>query len=65
MNAKIFHLTSQKKKTSHVLHLLLCIPTAGLWLIVWAICGLSNSIENRRIDREIEREIEREMAQKA
>jgi hypothetical protein len=57
MDAKIYHLTSQKKRTSHVLHLLLCIPTAGLWLIIWAICGLSNSMENRRIDRLIEKEL--------
>ena len=57
MDAKIYHLTSKKKMTSHVLHLLLSVVTAGLWLIVWAICGLSNSIENRRIDRLIEREM--------
>jgi hypothetical protein len=35
MNEKLFVLASQKKTTNHVLHLLLCIPTFGLWLIVW------------------------------
>ena len=45
---------SQKKKTSHVLHLLLSIVTAGLWAIVWIIVALSNSMENARIDRKIE-----------
>ena len=40
-------------KTSHILHLLLCIPTAGLWVFIWILCALSNSIERRRIDRQL------------
>jgi hypothetical protein len=34
MNDQLHYLTSQKK-TNHILHLLLCIPTCGLWLFVW------------------------------
>lgn len=30
-------------KTNHILHFLLCIPTGGLWLIVWLARGLINS----------------------
>ena len=57
MSDKVFWLSQKKKKTSHVLHLLLSILTAGAWVIVWIICGLSNSIENRRIDRLITEEM--------
>ncbi|MEJ2610244.1 MAG: zinc-ribbon domain-containing protein [Candidatus Thiodiazotropha sp.] len=46
-------LLSKKKKTSHVLHLLLSIITAGLWLIIWFIVALSNSKENSKIDDQI------------
>jgi len=46
---------SKKKKTSHVLHLLLTIITAGLWIVVWILVAISNSSENARIDREISR----------
>lgn len=27
MNDQIYYLTSQKRKTNHILHLLMCIPT--------------------------------------
>ena len=30
-------------KTNHILHLILTILTAGLWLIVWVIVASSNS----------------------
>lgn len=50
---KAMQLLSKKKKTSHVLHLILSLITVGLWLPVWIIVTLSNSIENRRIDREV------------
>ena len=46
-------LLSKKKKTSHVLHLLLSIITAGVWIIIWLIVALSNSIENSKIDNQI------------
>ena len=42
-------------RTAHILHLLLCIPTAGLWVFVWMICALSNSIERGKIDRKLAR----------
>lgn len=44
---------SKKKKTSHLLHLILCIPTIGFWLPIWILVGLNNAIENARIDRRI------------
>ena len=46
-------LLSRKKKTNHVLHLLLSIVTAGLWLIVWAVVTNNNNAENSRVDRQI------------
>ena len=50
---KAMQLLSKKKSTSHVLHLILSLVTVGLWLPVWIIVTLSNSIQNRRIDREV------------
>ena len=50
---KAMQLLSKKKKTSHVLHLILSLITFGFWVPVWIIVTLSNSIENRRIDREV------------
>lgn len=52
---KALNLISKRKKTSHILHLLLSILTGGLWIFIWIICALSNSIENRKIDRAIEK----------
>ena len=34
-----------KKTPNHVLHLLLTILTAGLWLIVWILVGMSSASE--------------------
>ena len=48
---KALNLISKRKKTSHILHLLLSILTGGLWIFIWILCALSNSIENKRIDR--------------
>lgn len=53
MNEKLFVLAGQKKTTNHVLHLLLCIPTAGLWLIVWLLVASSNSKHNARIQNQM------------
>ena len=58
MNDQLYYLTSPKKKTNHILHLLLCIPTFGLWLIVWGITMSSNNSHNRKIDRQIDRIVE-------
>lgn len=46
-------LISQKKKTAHLLHLVLTVITMGLWLVVWVLVGVSNSLENSRIDRKL------------
>jgi len=46
---------SKKKKTSHVLHLLLSVVTAGLWVIIWILVGVSNASENARIDSNIKK----------
>ncbi|MBX4138991.1 hypothetical protein JYG35_20045 [Pseudomonas rhodesiae] len=53
MNEKLFVLATQKKKTNHILHLLMCIPTCGLWLFVWGITMRSNDAHNRRLDKQI------------
>jgi len=37
-----------KQGTNHVLHLLLCIPTGGIWLIAWALAAFFNSLEPYR-----------------
>lgn len=53
MNEQLFVLTNQKKKTNHVLHLLLCIPTLGLWAIVWISVASVNHSKNVQIDYQI------------
>lgn len=53
MNEKLFVLASQKKTTNHILHLLLCIPTFGLWIIVWLLVAGSNSKHNARIQKQM------------
>lgn len=54
MNEQIYVLTSQKKATNHILHLLMCIPTFGLWLLVWGVTMRSNDSHNRKIDKQIQ-----------
>src|SRR5690625_1898396 len=48
--AKIQYYASQKKRTSHVLHLILSIITCGLWLPVWLIIGVSHASSNKKLD---------------
>jgi uncharacterized protein (DUF983 family) len=36
-----------QKSTSHVLHLLLSIITAGIWLIIWVLVAVSNSSQGQ------------------
>lgn len=55
MNNTALLLEMRKKKTSHVLHLILSILTAGLWVFIWILCAVSNSIENARLDRKIDK----------
>ncbi len=53
MNDQLYYLTSQKKSTNHILHLLPCIPTCGLWLFIWGITMRSNDWHNRKLDKQI------------
>ena len=42
-------------KTAHILHLLLSILTAGLWVPVWVLVAVSHANERRKIDKKLER----------
>ncbi|MCP1474819.1 hypothetical protein ABIA54_001091 [Pseudomonas sp. EB276 TE3739] len=53
MNEKLFVLTTQKKKTNHILHIIMTVLTGGLWLLVWGITMRSNDAHNRKIDWQI------------
>jgi hypothetical protein len=41
------------------LHLLMCIPTFGLWAFVWGINMRSNDWHNRKIDKQIRQILQR------
>jgi hypothetical protein len=43
-------------KTSHLLHLVLSIITAGFWIPVWILVAISHALERGRIDRKLGRE---------
>ena len=49
----LIEIKKQQYKTNHVLHLLLSIFTVGLWIPIWIIVGLSNSIEKKKLDHKI------------
>jgi hypothetical protein len=53
MNEKLFVLTSQKKNTNHILHVIMTILTGGLWLIVWGITMRSNESHNKKLNKQI------------
>jgi len=53
VNEKIFVLTSQRKTTNHILHLILSVLTGGLWLIVWLIAASNNNSYNKQLDKQI------------
>lgn len=36
-----------QKTTSHVLHLLLSVLTAGLWIVIWVLVSISNSTQGQ------------------
>ena len=40
----------QAQKVNHILHFLLSIVTAGLWVIVWILVTISASIERNRLN---------------
>jgi hypothetical protein len=46
---------SRKKSTSHLLHLILSICTAGLWVVMWIIVARTNGADNADIDKLIKR----------
>jgi len=52
---EMFMQLSNKKSTSHVLHLILSIISCGLWIPIWLLVVLSNSIENSMTDRKIKK----------
>jgi len=43
----------QKYRTSHLLHLVLSIITAGFWVPVWLLVTISNVSERHRAERRI------------
>lgn len=53
MNEKLFVLTTQKKKTNHILHVIMTVLTGGLWLLVWGITMRGNDAHNNKIDKQI------------
>jgi hypothetical protein len=44
---------TRKKKTSHLLYLVLSLFTVGLWVVIWVLVAVSNSIDGAGIDRKI------------
>jgi len=40
-----------KHRTNHVLHLILSLVTLGVWVPVWLLVAVSNSIERGKIER--------------
>ena len=40
-------------RTNHLLHLILSIFTAGMWVPMWLLVTLSNAIERYRIIRKL------------
>lgn len=43
----------QKYRTSHLLHLVLSIITAGFWVPVWLLVTISNANERQKAERRI------------
>lgn len=42
-------------QTSHVLHLLLSVVTAGLWIPVWILVAISHGLERNKIDAKLKK----------
>lgn len=53
MNEKLFVLTSRKRNTNHILHLIMTVLTGGLWLIVWGMTMRNNDAHNKKLDMQI------------
>ena len=43
----------QKEKVNHVLHLLLLLPTAGFWIIVWIYLAFSSSSKKKELKKKL------------
>ncbi len=43
-----------KHSTNHILHLILCIPTAGLWFFIWPLIAFSNSRKRAAVEKKFE-----------
>jgi len=50
-----------KHRTSHVLHLLLTLLTAGFWIVIWLLVTLSNANERIKAQHRINK-LERELS---
>ena len=48
-------LLAQKPNTSHILHLLMSVVTAGFWVPIWVIVALINQQKCANIDRKIKK----------
>ena len=55
MSTHAVMLEMRRKKTSHIFHLIFSVLTGGLWIVIWLLCALSNSLENRKLDKQIDR----------
>lgn len=43
----------ERYKTNHILHLLLSVLSAGLWVPLWILVALNNGIERQKVDRRL------------
>jgi len=43
----------KSKKVNHILHLLLCVPTFGLWVIIWILISITASSEKSGYEVEL------------
>jgi len=41
------------QKVNHILHLILSVLTAGIWLIVWLLVIISVSLERKRLENKL------------
>lgn len=48
----------RKTKTNHILHILLCLPTAGFWIIVWIIIGIVNVCSRGDIETKYRKKVD-------
>ncbi len=55
MNAQsiLLHNKLANQKTNNVLHIIIALLTVGLWIPVWMIIALYNSVERRRLAEKI------------